>query len=70
MILEGKEKGDIMKNNLYTYLDAKKIYFTVTNDKYLLIEKNKISNAKSISLISRKTTIINKQNGFQFFPKN
>ena len=52
-----------MKNNLYTYLDAKKIYFAVTKDKYLLIEKNPSSESKSISLVSRKTTITNKLNG-------
>lgn len=58
-----------MENNLYTYLDSKKIYFTTTKDKYLLIEKNKEHYNQSISLISRKTTITNKGNGLQLFPK-
>ena len=59
-----------MKNNLYTYLDSKKIYFTMTKDKYLLVEKNKKEYNQSISLVSRNTTITDKVNGLQLFPKN
>lgn len=59
-----------MKNSLYTYLDSKKIYFATTKDKYLLIEKNQNYQNKSISLISRKTTITDKDNGLLLFPKN
>ena len=63
-------KGDIMKSNLYTYLDSKKIYLATTKEKYLLIEKKpSIGQGKSISLVTRKTTILDKDNGIQLFPK-
>lgn len=59
-----------MKNNLYTYLDSKKIYLATTKEKYLLIEKKQTKEQdKSISLVTRKTTIIDKDNGLLLFPK-
>lgn len=59
-----------MKNNLYTYLDSKKIYLATTKEKYLLIEKKPTKEQdKSISLVTRKTTIIDKDNGLLLFPK-
>ena len=63
-------KGDSMKNNLYTYLDSKKIYLATTKEKYLLIEKKSSKEQeKSISLISRNIKITDKENGLLLFPK-
>ena len=56
-------KGDIMKSNLYTYLDS-------TKEKYLLNEKKSSKEQeKSISLISRNIKITDKENGLLLFPK-
>ena len=59
-----------MKDNLYTYLSSKKIYLTMTKEKYMLIEKVQTpEQEKSISLVTRNTTITSKKNGLLLFPK-
>ena len=59
-----------MKDNLYTYLNSKKIYLTMTKEKYMLIEKIQTpEQEKSISLVTRNTTITSKENGLLLFPK-
>ena len=50
----------------YSFYDAKKLYLSYDNYKFLLNEKcNKKS---SISLTSRKIIVTNKKNGIQLFP--
>lgn len=56
--------------SLYTYQDAKKIYFTKTPSKFFLIEKKSITPAtKVLSLVSRNTILISGENGVLLFPK-
>lgn len=56
--------------NLYTYHSAKKIYFAHTPSKYLLMEKKMSSpSTRVISLVSRNTVVISKENGALLFPK-
>ena len=55
--------------NLYTFYSAKKIYFAHTPSKYLLMEKKASSpSTRVLSLVSRNTVVINKENGVLLFP--
>jgi len=57
--------------NLYTFQDAKKIYFAKTPSKYYLIEKKTSSpSTRVLSLFARKTVLISKENGILLFPKS
>ncbi|MBR3211196.1 MAG: hypothetical protein IKF71_04595 [Bacilli bacterium] len=56
--------------SLYTYQSAKKIYFTKTPSKYFLIEKKTTTpTTKVLSLVSRNTVLISRENGILLFPK-
>ena len=56
--------------NLYTFQAAKKIYFTRTPSKCLLVEKKVCdTNTKVLSLVSRNTVLISKENGILLFPR-
>ncbi len=54
--------------SIYTYLDSKKIYFISKRGKYMLIEKN--NTKKVLSLVSRNTVVIDKNNGILLFPND
>ena len=56
--------------NLYTFRSAKKIYFAQTPSKYLLMEKKESSpSTRVLSLFSRNTFLISRENGILLFPK-
>jgi hypothetical protein len=56
--------------NLYTFYSAKKIYFAQTPSKYLLMEKRETSpSTKVVSLVSRNTVLISRENGMLLFPR-
>lgn len=56
--------------NLYTFYSAKKIYFAQTPSKYLLMEmKETCPNTKVVSLVSRNTVVISRENGMLLFPR-
>ena len=59
------------KKSLYTFHSAKKIYFSYTPSKIFLIEKKEKNDcAQSLSLLSRNTMIISKENGILVFPRS
>ena len=59
------------ESNLYTFYSAKKIYFAQTPSKYLLMEKRETSpSTKVVSLVSRNTVLISKENGMLLFPRS
>lgn len=54
----------------YTFQSAKKIYFTKTPSKYLLMEKKiDYSKPRVLSLFSRNTFLYSRENGTLLFPK-
>ena len=60
-----------MGKNLYTYLSAKKIYLACTPSKYILLEKKDVKpSVLTLSLVSRNTVVISKENGMLIFPCN
>ena len=75
MILEEVECGfmEMIRNSathLYTFHSAKKIYFAKTPSKYMLMEKKvSCTNTKVLSLVSRNTVLISKEDGVLLFPK-
>ena len=57
--------------SLYTFYSAKKIYFTQTPSKYLLLEVNETQkNNQVVSLASRNTVVVSKDSGMLLFPKS
>ena len=64
-------KQDKVDKHVYTYHSAKKIYLACTPSKYLLLEKKDIKpSVLTLSLVSRNTVVISKENGMLIFPKN
>lgn len=56
--------------NLYVFRSAKKIYFAQTPSKYLLMEKKEtVPSRKAVSLVSRNTVVISRENGVLLFPR-
>ncbi|MBP5678980.1 MAG: hypothetical protein J6X28_04055 [Bacilli bacterium] len=53
----------------YTFYSAKKLYFARTPSKCLLMEKNEVPKNRGLSLNSRRTTIMSRENGILLFPK-
>ena len=58
------------KKNLYTYYSAKKLHLSYKSSKYLLLEKVEPKEIESISLTTRNTMVISKENGILLFPRN
>ena len=66
-----ESKQDKFGKHLYTYLSAKKIYLACTPSKYILLEKKDVKpSVLSLSLVSRNTVVISKENGMLIFPNN
>ena len=64
-------KQDNMGKHVYTYHSAKKIYLACTPSKYILLEKKDMKpSVLTLSLVSRNTVVISKENGMLIFPKN
>ena len=64
-----ESKQDNMGKHLYTYLSAKKIYLARTPSKYILLEKKDVKpSVLTLSLVSRNTVVISKDNGMLIFP--
>ena len=64
-------KQDKVDKHVYTYHSAKKIYLACTPSKYILLEKKDIKpSVLTLSLVSRNTVVISKENGMLIFPKN
>ena len=58
----------MFNKNIYTYCNAKKIYFAKNETKYMLIEKKDYHSNGVISLISHNPIIVSKK-GVVLFPK-
>lgn len=54
----GIKQKDNKEKTLYNFHSAKKLYFQITPNEYLLLEKTNIIQEKSISLLSRGATLI------------
>ena len=63
-------KQDNLDKHYYTYHSAKKIYLACTPSKYILLEKKDVKpSVITLSLVSRNTVVISKENGILLFPK-
>ncbi len=66
-----ERKQDNINKHLYTYYSAKKIYLACTPSKYILLEKKDVKpSVLTLSLVSRNTVVISKENGMLIFPNN
>ena len=59
----------MFNKNIYTYHSAKKIYFTKTQTKYMLIEKKDYHGKRAINLFSHNPIVFSKKSGMQLFPR-
>lgn len=59
------------EKTLYNFYSANKIYLACTPSRIMLLEKkDRKSNVKSISLVSRNAVVVNKKTGILLFPDN